>query len=440
MIEYSLLKEMLCRVLGDRDRENEDYNIILNTERLFRNRGKAKELEGKTFIITNDEISELYKKIKLSNYESDGIALFTGTRYEVAIDLGDSIRDIQEVCNEVSNEENKINYKLAFPTPEYGLFLFMKLIDSYQNNSLNRRGPNPYFRIRHRLGYYLNLNEDIEGSLFEKIASYLIGELSLAISWDNIKSLDDAKNLFSGFAFDFMYQNSSPLVDYREITDIFNLKGVFRNRPESLDLEKAPMRIYAKDVIEYYKLAISSNNPYIEYISYYHVIEYFYDEVFKKRLIDDIKKKITHPSFSHKKDEKIYEVATFIKERVSTDREIGHGKEQESLNFVIEEFISNNITELIQRINDIDTSAKDYYQRNPVPFCNAPQINWGDVNSIKKNIAKRIYSTRNSLVHSKSGRKDKSYKPYKDESNLQKEIPLIKAIAEIIIIYSSSEM
>lgn len=52
-------------------------------------------------------------------------------------------------------------------------------------------------------------------------------------------------------------------------------------------------------------------------------------------------------------------------------------------------------------------------------------------------MAKRIYFTRNSLVHSKSGKNQERYKPYKDESELKKEIPLVKAIAELIIINSS---
>lgn len=47
------------------------------------------------------------------------------------------------------------------------------------------------------------------------------------------------------------------------------------------------------------------------------------------------------------------------------------------------------------------------------------------------------FFTRNSLVHSKSGKNQERYKLYKDESELQKEIPLVKVIAELIIINSS---
>ena len=48
-----------------------------------------------------------------------------------------------------------------------------------------------------------------------------------------------------------------------------------------------------------------------------------------------------------------------------------------------------------------------------------------------------VYFTRNALVHSKSSKNKERYKPYKDERDLQKEIPLVKAVAEAIIINSS---
>lgn len=64
----------------------------------------------------------------------------------------------------------------------------------------------------------------------------------------------------------------------------------------------------------------------------------------------------------------------------------------------------------------------------------------GDTQGVYSQLAKRIYYIRNSLVHSKSGKNNERYKPYSDEMQLQKEIPLAQAIAELIIINSSSIM
>lgn len=54
-------------------------------------------------------------------------------------------------------------------------------------------------------------------------------------------------------------------------------------------------------------------------------------------------------------------------------------------------------------------------------------------------LAERIYSTRNSLVHSKDGEK-KKYEPFKDDKYLLKEIPLMRFIAESIISKESQVM
>ncbi len=75
-----------------------------------------------------------------------------------------------------------------------------------------------------------------------------------------------------------------------------------------------------------------------------------------------------------------------------------------------------------------------------MPFCNASVISWDDTKGIITQLAKRIYYTRNSLVHSKGGKNNERYRPYENEKELQKEIPLVKAVAELIIINSSGTL
>lgn len=114
------------------------------------------------------------------------------------------------------------------------------------------------------------------------------------------------------------------------------------------------------------------------------------------------------------------------------------GDELECLKFVLEEYV--NINDLKERIRTMDSSLIDYYMHNKITFCNAPTIAWKDVKSLITLLAKRIYSTRNALVHSKSGKNQDRFRPYKHERDLQYEIPLIRAIAEQIIINAGSTM
>ena len=52
---------------------------------------------------------------------------------------------------------------------------------------------------------------------------------------------------------------------------------------------------------------------------------------------------------------------------------------------------------------------------------------------IIKRLSQRIYSVRNAIVHSKDCDKLR-YQPFNNDDELRKEIPLIKSIAEIVII------
>ena len=115
--------------------------------------------------------------------------------------------------------------------------------------------------------------------------------------------------------------------------------------------------------------------------------------------------------------------------------ESGQGDELESLKYVLKEYI--NIEQLKEKLKQIDLESILYYQNNKVSFCKAPTISWNDVEGVYTQIAKRIYFTRNALIHSKSGKNRERYRPYKDEKSLQKEIPLVRVIAEMIIINSS---
>ncbi|WP_313118646.1 hypothetical protein [Clostridioides difficile] len=263
----------------------------------------------------------------------------------------------------------------------------------------------------------------------------LIGEVSLKIKSTKTQSLSAFKKYKTSFIFNFMYKSQNALIEFVDIADMFNMNRFIKSRFDIDSINTPPLREYATDVVDYYKLALSSNDPYIKFISFYHVMEYFFDEVFKKRMVNNLRDKITHPDFSYKDEDKIYEIALFIKNRLRMNDELGQGNELESLKYVLSEYIS--IEDLKVRIDTLDSKAVQYYQNNKVPFCNAPIIGWNDTQGAFAQIAKRVYFTRNSLVHSKSGKNKERYRPYKDEKQLQMEIPLVKAIAESIIINSS---
>jgi len=90
------------------------------------------------------------------------------------------------------------------------------------------------------------------------------------------------------------------------------------------------------------------------------------------------------------------------------------------------------------KLFEYDPTLLEYYKSNMVPFSNGDQVNFNesDVDNIYRKLALRIYKTRNSIVHSKEINKP-TFRPFKDDKDLLKEIPLIRFVAEEIIINSA---
>lgn len=423
MATFYEVKQLLCSLLGQREVDDNDDDIIFEP-RFYRN-----DQENKQITILNSELLELYDKV--SAMDKNGLELSSVDTYETAVDLDPFIMRRCESSLTFNDAINGMSYEIGYPTVEYSLYLLMLIKDAMNQRAARNSKLLPARLRRFLLRYYG------EENTLEAILPRIIGECSLRIVDKNKshKSLDVIKEMKTSFVFEFMYKTGYSLVEFLDILDMFPMNNSMSFRASEMPSDAPPRRKYTGDVVDYYKQALASNDPYIKYISFYHVMEYFYDEVFKRKMVNDLKNKITHPDFSYKDEDKVYEIAMFVKNRLRMNDETGQGNELESLKYVLREYV--DITNLENRIKAIDSNAFDYYQNNKVAFCNAPAICWLDPQGVFTQIAKRIYFTRNSLVHSKSGKNHERYRPYKDEKQLQLEIPLVKAVAEAIIINSS---
>ena len=129
-------------------------------------------------------------------------------------------------------------------------------------------------------------------------------------------------------------------------------------------------------------------------------------------------------------------MASYINKRMKSDNEAGKGNELESLKYVLATFAP--IDELKEKLNEINSTLVQFYSEKSVSFAGNPQlkITWNNLEGVYTSLAKRIYATRNALVHSKSGQNDKLYKPLKHKEILRKELPLIQVVAEMVIVKS----
>lgn len=173
-------------------------------------------------------------------------------------------------------------------------------------------------------------------------------------------------------------------------------------------------------------------------------MEHFYEDVYNEDMLKSVQKIIQHPRFSVKRKKDLVEIVDLVKKKTRQSKEEFQGSELEALELTLKKFVS--IAEINNNLAELDESLVDYYALNEVSFSKGDTINLRDFSNEKmyKKLAARIYKTRNSLVHSKSNESRKSergiYKPFKDGKELSKEIPLMKYIAESIIINCANEI
>jgi len=373
-----------------------------------------------------------------SKTEFEETALFDEHSYEILVKQENLARltplamRLREGNLVKRDDENKITYKLSKPTDEYLLFLIYKLSKiaplklSFDLNSIFR-----FARIRPR--------ERVETSVFDLLKASSSRYLTLKIESERNKSINDFVKFSNAFFFQLSYNLDLAIMPQRFLSDFVRTSRIEQLRRTSIDELEAPKRFYPRDLIYHYQLAVASDSPPLEYLSYYHVAEHFFDAAFNDDLIERVKDKITQPDFSYKRKKDIKGVIDLIGKSLKFRGENVVFSEQEALRLTLEKHVDTNI--LLEKVREYDPNLVEFYRNNQVPFSDGDTVNLesGDSAQIISLLAKRIYKTRNAIVHSKDGDKVR-YIPFEHDKLLVMEVPLARFIAELIILRNSNEI
>lgn len=332
---------------------------------------------------------------------------------------------IREECFILEDQDNSIKYSLSSPSNEYLLFLLYKVASITNPRAL----ASPMHREMMR-----RANDEKE--IFEFLRRTAFRFITLRLESGRNRTPAEFEKFSSAFLFQLSYNLDAALVPQRHLDEILRTGKISQIRRSKFGDIDPPRRHYIPDLIYHYQLAVAADNPFLEYLSYYHVIEHFFEAVFNEDLIERVKNKITHPDFSYKRKKDINTLIRDISRSLQIRNEEITFSEQEGLRLTIERYI--NLDDLRDKLNSYDSTLINYYQTSKVSFALADEVdlNNSDTTAIFKKLAARIYKTRNSIVHSKESDKAR-YMPFKDDRVLIKEIPLLRFVAEQIIINTS---
>lgn len=334
----------------------------------------------------------------------------------------------EDVILEIEDTENSLTYSLGRPSNQFSLFLIKNAVAYGEPRALSRPQMNSSM-----------MRKVIEEQpcVLEYLKKFIAGRMTLKVNSNTRKTTKDFDKFSSAFLFNITYNTDTALVQQRDFDELLRTGRITRNRRSNINEIDPPRRTYVPDLIHHYQLAVGTENPMLEYISYYHIAEHFFESVFNEALVEKVRNKLTHPDFSYKRKKDITSLIKEIGKSIKIRDESMTFNEQEGLRLTLQKYL--DINELIEKLNEYDSSLVAYYKLEPVSFSGAGTVHLegDDEELIYKHIAARIYKNRNSIVHSKESEKAK-YTPFRDDKTLVKEVPLLRFISEKIIFETST--
>jgi hypothetical protein len=442
-------KEDLKKIIEENlfDKDNESINVNIYEDDIEDEEYIQKNIQKTT--VYKDKFDDFLDNILSKEQESDENIHRTDIQAEMLINV-DSGRQYSSLIRfrhllkpVLTDSNNQLKYSINLISLKFLLTLFLKSsVDDFNRNDFIRhpRMDGNLFRINKR---YVEIQKGTEiedeklcdADLYEVMIrrlikpDFFVAKIQFPASYG--LSAEDIKSDLLSFIFNINLKGIKlrPSEDWQDFLDLRN------KHYSSMSIEdvKIPRKKYDENLLHLYSDANWSDNPFTQYMDYYQILENFFTEIPKRRLIKYIKDKITNPKFPYKDNNVLY---GFGKE-IAQLQEINK-KEEGQLRETLSEFVENP--------NDlIEDDLKDYYKDEIPKFIDKRNkkdiifdLNDNNTDKVIKNMCKRIYIVRNALVHNKSDREN-NYDPSKHYSSLKREVPLIRAIAENAIIYSSED-
>lgn len=398
------------------------WNIEATTESV---KLKIPDTESKFFTITKEQFEQLCDRNQI-NSSDNSLEICRSNYYEVLLQ-SDSYRYVMDDdCKAYSDNVNKITYRQGIISNDF-VFHMLSNRDNIGDLHMLFRYP--------RMLYIRRLDEvfpDEENSLLEFVSKIVFRRYnSLVIESESNITIDKARTYMYAYVYTYMFNKQVSLFPCFDIKSLFPQRQILK-RYGDFD---CPKKIYITELISYYNEAISSSIWSHKYLSFYHILEYFYENVFIEDQIVKAREILTDVGFSYKRNKDIANLIKKIQAK-AIDKDITIN-EKTALSLLIQKHITQDV--LKEKL--VDKYGDDFIEllNNKVEFSGGNVIVFSEANEKQyiDSLTNRIYKTRNAIVHSKESltdeKKNNKYHLYKDDNELLHEIALIQVVAEIII-------
>lgn len=386
---------------------------------------------GKSLVFSKDEFNLLYEKNKI-NSSDNLLEIYRDDYYEILLQ-SDSLRYNLEYDNKDYHDNvNKIQYRRGNASRDLVFWLLY-----------NGDAEMLYALIRQqRIVLRLRINEmfqDPNIPLLDFISQLTLRRYSsLIIETYEKTTLSKMQSYMYAFVYTYMFNKQDSLYPVFDIISLFPQR-IFRRKADDFD---CPKKTYIQELISYYNEAISSSILSHKYLSFYHILEYFYENIFMEDQISKVREIITDPGFSYKRSKDVAKLINKVQAK-AFDKDVSIN-EKVALTLLIQKHIPQD--QLQDRL--IDRYGQEFLDilKKKVGFSDGDIIIFSkeDEQQYIRSITNRIYKTRNAIVHSKESftddKKNNKYRSIRDDKELFYEIALIQVIAEMIINENAKEI
>jgi hypothetical protein len=192
-----------------------------------------------------------------------------------------------------------------------------------------------------------------------------------------------------------------------------------------------PRTTFNPEVVRFYQRAFATDDPVIQFLSFYQVMEYFFVQVSDERLYEQLARRIRDPKFNLKPMHLDRVIQDVLDHRKITD-------ETEMLKSVLTKFV--DVQTLISFITAYETYlGEKMYTKKRVLFGEEIEVRPVEGHVIA-NVASTVKAIRNAVVHSSDRyERQQRYIPNRAaHKSLSREIPLMRFLAEQVVLGTAS--
>ncbi|MFJ9576037.1 hypothetical protein ACIRQF_06520 [Streptomyces sp. NPDC101191] len=386
------------------------------------------------YLISDGEITEVMQELNSArNADLSRVEWATSGEFTV-IQIGNAYGLLDRIGEDnafVLEGEGSLRYVFGKPSRAYAAHLLCEIgrrggiPGSVARRSMVRRRME--MRAFPSAGTAKAVHEGGKGASFlDAFAAILSNTLTI----QGVHSKVDFETLANSFLFQLAYNYDAP--SRLGVDPVIEPPHIQRMRHRVGEMD-APRQLYDTELVHHYLLGVGAEIPLLEYLSFYHIVEHFFEKVFNDDLVEQVRKVIVDPSFSVRRSKDIQGVVKKVNSLQRQVREDGGVNEQRALELVLERFV--DFDRLLADLDSYASPLVDYYREYGVPFAGADKVDLRseDKRKLRRDLAKRVYKVRNALVHAKEGSLPK-YAPFAHDAELRKEIPLMRFVAEQVVI------